>query len=328
MDVQYLRAIHHSFDIRDRKDATIEEAQERLRRELVSSVNYRAEAKRNGVSQPMCLVPTQVRYKCTFICMPGDEIHSGDEIEAFGEHWIVIETNSSNPVQTSGMAWLCNHLFRFQNWTSEIIERWGVLDSGVYSTTLNGNSSVRETDKQFKIYLPYDDDTSKIYVDKRFAVDTRFDSTGKEILECYQITGSNRVARSYGKGAHLLVLDARSDNASHDKDNMELLICDYIPPDSESVSTVGFDIRGRNTISISSSRAFTIVTTDGRGLSDDMVFRWSITPSLEAIAFSESGTSVRVIVPDDTSLIGEVLSISVSNKDGQTLATKKVEVTS
>lgn len=330
MDVSYLRKIHHTIGAQTRTDATVTEAQERIGEEMRKSVNYRPEAKVNGKPQPMCLVPTQVRYKVTFICFPGDNIESGDVIESFGEFWLVIETNTSNPIQTMGMAWLCNHRFRFQNWSSEIIERWGVLDSGVYSTTMSGNEKVQETDKQFRVYLPYDDDTKKIYVDKRFAVDTRYDAFGKEILECYQVTGSNHVARSYGQGAHLLILEVRSENYSEGRDNKELLICDYIAPDEDvpAPSDVTATISGRNSIPLNGSRKYSVKFTDNRGnVLDDMVAVWSIEDAPCGVALIADGDSARIETADDQALAGATVKLRVADTSNTCEATKKVVIT-
>ena len=327
MDINYLRAIHHSVGALNAVEAKISEAKNRLTNEMVASVNYRPETLRNGLPQPMVMVPTQVRYKCSFVCLPGDDIHAGDFIESFGQKWVVIETNTTNPIQHIGMAWLCNHMFRFQNWDSNIVERWGVLDSGVYSTTQNGNGQVQETDKQFKIYLPYDADTKKIYVDKRFAVDTRYDAHGNEILEVYKVTGMNSVARSYGDGAHLLILEVRSDNYSPDRDNIEEMVCDYIQHAEPTVSPVYCRIDGRDSIRIGSTRRFTSFFYTQP---DNETIRWRVTHQERGVSIVATDVPNTVIlsVPDDTSLIGSMLTVSFSSADGQYIASKHVEVTS
>lgn len=327
MDIEYLRAIHRAVDAATAVEAKIDDVKTRLTREMMGSVNYRPETLRNGVSQPMVMVPTQVRYKCSFLCFPGDTIKAGDFIESFGQKWVVIETNTTNPIQNIGMAWLCNHLFRFQNWNSTIIERWGVLDSGVYSTTQNGNGQVQETDKQFKIYLPYDEDTKKIYVDKRFAVDTRYDSHGNEILEVYKVTGLNRVARSYGEGAHLLILEIRSDNYSPDRDSLEEMVCDYISHTEHTVSPLYCRIDGRDTIRIGSTRR---LTSFFYTKPDMATITWSVSHQENGVSLvpTASDSAVTLSVPEDVALIGTVLEVSLTSADGQYVATKLVEVTS
>lgn len=327
MDVGYLRTIHRSIGANNRNDLTIKETQSRLDTELRGSINYKATAKRNGVVQPMCLVPTDVRYKCEFICLPSDDIFPGDIIDVEGQTWIVIESNNTNPLQKIGMAWLCNHQFSFQNWDSRIIQRWGVLDSGVYSTTLTGNSQVQEPDKQFKIYLPYDEDTKKIYIDKRFAVDTRFDSTGQEILECYRVTGLNHVARSYGQGAHLLILEIRSDQYSETRDNKELLICDYIT-NSEQSSPYNqeeiYSIIGKGVIPIGMSRKYTIQNSNKDSYP---LFTWSVDASIAGVRIEHSDTEAIIHIEDNTKLIGEVITLVAENENEGIVLKKEVEVT-
>ena len=304
MDINYLRTIHRSVGIEDGRDLKISDAQQRIIHDMQTSVNYFEDAKRNGKTQPMVLVPTKTRYKCSFLCLPGDEIYSGDILECNGEHWIVIETNTSNPIQHIGMAWLCNHEFAFQNWTSEVITRYGVLDSGVYSTTSAGDGHVRETDKQFKVYLPFDADTEKLYVDKRIAVDKRYNSYGQEILECYQISGANRVARSYGQGAHLLILELRSDNYSPEHDNVDLLICDYIAPEPEPENKIS----GNTKVPIGVSRRYSVVAQEGA------VLVWSCSdPSIVVDVKAIDPTKATVTVPNDPALIGQTFVLTCSD---------------
>ena len=325
--VNYLRAIHRSLDADSPSELTVSEARRRIRNDLASSVNYCKDSLVNGQPQPVCLTYTGVTYKCNVICLPGDSLCVGDMVEAREKHWIVVETDHSNPVQITGNAWLCNHLFRFQNWSSEIIERWGVLDSGVYSTTLTGDEQVQEPDKQFKVYLPYDEDTRKIHLDKRFAVDIRYTHDGQKALECYKVTGMNRVARSYGTGGHLLLLDVRSDVSSHANDNFELLICDYIPPQEEVESQGKCLLNGRKTIPISSKRKYTAVFYDNSGdPRQDVSAVWELDKSLPGVKLDTNGNNAYLIVADDTNLIGEVVSIEIKSEDGVYHGQKKVEV--
>ena len=291
-DANYLRAIQHAVGIETKVDHKISEAKERVRAGMVNSINYRAQAKRNGKPQPMCLVPTKTRYKSTFVCLPDDDIFSGDLIECDGEFWIVIETNTTNPVQHLGMAWLCNHLFKFQNWSPTVIERWGVLDSGVYSTTETGNRSVQETDK-------------------RFGVDTRYNAQGELMMEVYKVTGHNHVARSYGNGSHLLVVDVRSDNYSPEKDNLDLLICDYIQPVDPAPTSI--KIVGNPRISIGTKREYSADSS-----AESSMFDWFASPS-EGVTITGNyadNQTVVVSIAKNYALIGTTVRLSVGGNQG------------
>ena len=109
---------------------------------------YERNARRNGVVQPMLFIRTGVQYKINAVALPGDELYPGDIIEVYDETWICVETRAMDTIQTTGILWLCNHEFKWQNFSSAIHTAWGVFDSGVYSTTRNGDEQLQYLDKQ------------------------------------------------------------------------------------------------------------------------------------------------------------------------------------
>lgn len=270
---------------------------------------------RNGILRSSKFVIKHIgKYKYNITTMPGDELYPGDIIEANGEHYIVVQTRSESPVYILGLAWLCNVKFRFQNWSSTIIERWGVLDSGVYSTTTGTDGTITYLKRQFKIYMPSDDDTDKIYIDKRLAVGTMYDQYGNEILEAYVITGRTKFGKGgYGEGAHLLEMNAKSSEEVSVKDNVELLICDYIAPDDdeeeETTELLECAITGRATIRLGKSRTYTGVFYDSDGNEttiDNPVWR---VDAEAGVTYEPDGSNCTVIVPDDENMIGAEIRI-------------------
>lgn len=246
---------------------------------------YERNARRNGVIQPMLFIRTGVQYKINAVALPGDELYPGDIIEVYDETWICVETRAMDTIQTTGILWLCNHEFKWQNFSSEIHKAWGVFDSGVYSTTRNGDEQLQYLDKQFKIYLPFNEETKKIFVDKRIAVGEQCDPHGDMVLSVYSITGVDPVSRSYGKGAHLLILNARSNVYNPSADNETLGICDYIAPDkSDAEPEEGLicEIRGKKTIAAGKTNEYTAVFYDRDGaVVENIEPQWTISEGAE-----------------------------------------------
>lgn len=328
LGIDYFRAIQSTLGIETKKDATINDARIRLSRDYEDSIAYKPNALKNGVKTPLLATENEVRYKANIVMFPGDDLCVGDILNFDGENWIVMETAITNPIEITGLAWMCNHKFRFQNFTPKIIERWGVLDSGVYSTTLTGDRSLQTPDKQFKIYLQYDEETKKIYEDKRLAVDTKYDQYGNEILEVYKVTGRNKVARSYGKGGKLLILEVRSDVYS-DADNIQELICDYISGDSsESVEPSEFmcSIKGRSSIRYGTNSTYTAEFIPNN---EKVEARWNITNLTDGINYITEGNSLTISVPKSDFYINRKFTIELSDSEGRYMSTKlNVEVTS
>ena len=142
-------------------------------------------------------------------------------------------TRATDNIQMTGRAYQCNHLFRFQLGTSEIYERWGVLDSGVYSTTEKSSTTMLLPDQQFKLYMQADDITRQIARDKRFAVDQWKNIEGEDILTVYRVTAYDELSNSYVYG-HLIEFKLRADEYVPNVDNYDEMICNYIAPNAAS----------------------------------------------------------------------------------------------
>lgn len=328
IDLQYFKEIQGASEISFESDIRVSEAKRRLKRNLAASINCvpnhnHPVCRRNGVDQRFVVSATQNSYKYNILAFPDEELNSGDIIECFGEFWIVVEIKVGNPLQRIGVMWLCNYVFRWQNNTSEIFETHGVLDSGVYSTTIEGTSKIQNLNKQYKIYLPYNENSKKMYVDKRIAVGTSFDANGNEILTCYKITGEDPVSRSYGSGGHLLVLNVVSDLYNSETDNLEELVCDYTAPsesnEDDSVSEI--KISGRDSIAVGGSRSYSAVAP-GR-----VSVLWSIS-SVDGVDLETDGLTCTLSAQNLNRLVGSRIVLTAQDTAGiYRAASMEIEVT-
>lgn len=292
-------------------------------RQVNDNPGYVGEATRNGIPQKFLVTRSDVTYRCNITAYPGEDLSPGDIIEFEGDHWIMYQTRTTNAVQISGTAWLCNHKFRFQTFSSEIHERWGVLDSGVYSTSRTSDSTVMSLDMQYRIFLPGDSVTNLIHEDQRIATDRWVDQNGDPILLTYAITGRDRVSKSYGDEAHLLVLNARSSSYNPEKDNYEEMICDYISNDiltnvQKSPHIPSLAIDGRSYIRIGSSRTYrSVLYLDDVRLEEIPIdMNWHITGPGQIIV-GEQPDRISIEIPDDKRLVGELIALTVSDPENR-----------
>ena len=282
---------------------------------VVENPGYEAHAKRNGLEQPMLFTRGDVRYKVNVVAMPGDELYPGDLIEAYGEHWICVETRAVDTIQKTGLLWLCNHEFKWQNFSSEICTSYGVLDSGVYSTTKNGDEQLQYLDKQYKIYLPFNENTEKIFVDKRIATCYAYDSHGEKILTVYSITGLDYTSRSYGNGAHLLILNARSSAFNASTDNLELGICDYIKSSGTTVypQLLNCAVIGKPYVVPGKTRTFKAEFYDENGkLVNDVRPQWGTDNLPEGVSVEQTGFEIKITVSENV-YIGTTISFTLTD---------------
>lgn len=316
--IEYFRAIQNQRGLSSMNEAVIADAKMSLRDELITSVHY-MQCKRNGVDQSFIVTPSEAYHKYEIEALPDEPLFVGDEIECMGEHWIVVKTRVGSPFQTIGLMWLCNYKFRWQSFSPEIIERWGVLDSGVYSTTRDGNGALVTPDKQFKIYFPKDPDTAKLHIDKRLAVEVLYDQSGKEILNVYRITGYDSISTSYGQGGHLLVLNARSDDYVPNRDSIEEMICDFIAEEPVPPVHSG-TITGSSSIRAGMSRTYT---------ADFTVTQWSVAPEVSDVRIKTDGNTAVLSVALSDDMIGLTITLyadGLNDAEEPVSATCDVEV--
>jgi len=196
-----------------------------------NSAAYQADAMRNGEPQPMLIVrmkPTE----CKITLFQDMQLFVGDYVDCFDDRWLVTEVFTDENTNRFALGLLCNHLFRFQNAMTEIIERWGVvLDSNYLNQT--DNRLPLETG-WYQAFLPLDDKTKRIFIDKRFALGKAFNKRGEQILSVMKVVWLDSTTANLSEGDSLLKLRLEIGSFNPQTDNVAELVCDYItsPPDT------------------------------------------------------------------------------------------------
>lgn len=300
-------------------------------KELASnSPSYQPMAECNGIVKPILAI-RETPQVCKVSLFPEDTMCIGDVVKCYDEHWLVVKLFKDEYGLTSGEMWLCNHLFRFQNNNSTIIERYGVIDDGSYSNTTE--KAITTADAKYPMYIPLDEETEQIYIDKRFCIGTMFNQNREKILQVMKVTWIDTINQNVGAGSHLLKLQLANDIFNKETDNIQELICDFIANDTSEENTENtkdetisgsYQINGKDTIRIGGSREYvvSIFDNDGNIIEDNIDFKWSVVPTTFTI--TAEGNSCRVQVPFDDDLIGTEITLSVCDDNNKYQATDKV----
>lgn len=288
------------------------------------SPDFQPDAKRNGVQQGFLITRGGEDHSYNIICLPGEQIYAGDLIDVFGEKWIITEARADDTTHKTGKMHQCNHLFRFQNFSSDIIEEWGYIDQSGYSSTVTGTNQIQKSEEQVAIYMPYNENTKKIFVDKRLASHVAYEQTGREILSTYKITSASPVSKSFNQGDHLLLLKAVRDVYNEQADNLELQICDYIPPqdvDPPEEHLLRCSIEGESTIKLGRTKSFRgrFYSVDDTTVDESIIGKWTYPQeaSERGILFEENGNSLKIYVPFNEELIGFSFEITLGDTEGK-----------
>lgn len=304
------------------KKNTIKNAQASFLNIISDNPAFQENAKRNGNIQPM-LVTRISTNECSVQVLPGESIFIGDLVECYNENWIVVELFSDEYGMIFGKMWLCNYLCNFQNITSEIFKYYAVIDDGSYSKS---EKNIKTTDSYYNLYITLDENTEKLFIDKRLAIGTMYDKNQKKILQVMKIVWIDKQELNFGKGSHLLKIRLSADVFNEEKDNIEYLICDYIEQNIQNTIDENNDsdddiyISGKDTLKIGTSRTYLI-----EGNSSHNNYTWII--NNEKCKLTYNGLTCKIYIPLDAELIGEKLLLTaIDNSKQDYEITKEVEV--
>ena len=318
--INYYKAIQGSLGVDSLVENEVRSSQAWMRDELVSSLNYdELHATRNGVQQGFLVTTTEYGWQAQIRALPGDELYVGDIIGFRGEYWIVTDLTPVNPFYRLGLMKLCNYVLHFQNFSNTIYERHVFIDGGAYATYVKGDTRIQYGNEKASIYLPYDDATRKLYIDKRISIGTLWSKDNREILQCNKIIGVDYRSVSRGEGAHLMMLHIEQDAYSEETDNIALDICDYIDPSSDS-STKGSDnktcrIDGISNIKVGFSRTLTARFFQGEELKEGVQPVWTVGTLPSGITSRADQNVIVFRCEDKPALIGESFDVKLTDSE-------------
>lgn len=284
---------------------------------MVDDPAYQEDATVDGEKTPI-IASRKSTTACAIKAPPSTDLHIGDMVECFNEHWIVVELYIDKVGIINGEMWLCNNILRFQNRSTAVISRHCVVDDGTYSKK-SSDPDAFVMSNTYKIYITIDEATKKLFVDKRLAFGQIYSADGEEILEVYKIIGMDVKSRNFGEGSHLMVLTVQRDVYDAQVDSLSENICDIFVDNGDSTNpktTGSCVIVGRDTARLGSSRKYTAAFTDANGEVVTTVNPvWTVTAP-DGVTHNASNTECAIAIPLDEKYVGEIITITVSDAEG------------
>lgn len=295
----------------------IEQAIDNFINGIVDDPAYQEDAMVDGVTTPI-VASRQSTIECRIKAAPDTDIHIGDIVECLDENWIVVDLYTDKVGIINGSMWACNDILRFQNNSSFVHTRHCVIDDGTYSRRTS-DPIVYAPANTYKLYLPIDTDTSKLYIDKRLAFGKIYAPDGSKVLETYKIIGIDLKSKNFGDGSHLMVLTMQRDVFNESTDSLDEGLCDiFVEPGNTPVPQITGSclIVGRDAVRIGTTRKYSATFTDADGnIVNDVVPVWNVVAPIGVSASVADGT-VTVTAPLRESLVGTDVVLSVTSEDG------------
>lgn len=266
----------------------------------------------DGEELHVLITSTQTVTAKNVVAMPGENFETGSIMIYNGSHWLITQRDLEDDVNIRGKIELCQREVIWQNQeTGEIHRRWATVEKPYYSN-ITENNVISMSTREFKIQMPYDEETNKLYIDKRLMLEI---VNGEP--KTYKITSIDSMTTRYDRNGEIkgfLVINTEQDQYDPSTDNKELMVCDYVDPDSiidgdpEEQEGLQIEFLGKPQIRIGGyNKKF---TAHLNGEITPAV--WSIKSKLSGVtmSISEDQTSCKLGIEDDISLYGEKFILS------------------
>lgn len=308
----------------DARQYAIEQSIEAFLSGMEEDPAYQSGSVVEGTVTPLVLSRTS-SLECSIKAPPGTDIHIGDMVECFDENWIVVELYEDKIGIINGKMWICNDIIHFQNNSPTVYTRYIVVDDGSYSKRSTDPVAYVPTNT-YKIYISLESASQRLFIDKRLALGTIYDPTGKLILEVYKIIGIDRKSKNRSEGDHLLVMTVQRDVYHETNDDITLDICDVYRPAGSNTPTPQAEgsclITGRDTIRIGTTGKYvgSFANADDSQEGLDALKIWAVAKPdsvTASVSDNENRSTLALSVPFNESLIGEEITLTLSDSEGR-----------
>ena len=322
-----IRAINNCHNVDTRKQAQLNEIQRQIAKHFMDTPDYHNDTLVNGEMQELLVSRNQKDdSKKTLIAYPGETFMPGDVVDCFDAKWLITSVDPNQESICRGVMERCNRQLRWQNMeTGEIITRWCTAQKPYYSNS-EYNKLADVSTREFKIQIPYDDETKLIDLDRRFMLEVIGENP-----KTYKVTSVDTVTERFefgGKFVGFLVWNIKQDQYDERRDNKELQICDYFNPklkdpmgnDRDKVVNSRIDYSGNLELKIGGSeKTFTGVLFNqrtGEVLPDIGEWRVAYSPQYDGkIEQRMEGNKLILKAKDTSALEGANIRITFSNKE-------------
>lgn len=315
------------------RDRVVSDQIDALERQMRNSPSF-YEVMVGDAQHSMLIRSTDFHSEKEFQLLPGDKINIGDIVVWSNMHWLVTKIDFDDEITRKGRIVQCNRQIRWQNpRTLEIIERW-CLVTKPYTSNVSNGITISSSEREFKVQLPFDEETRLIDLGKRFMLEV-IDGNPRT----YECTSTDQNTNKYQDiDGGFIVINLTQDPSGHVNDRVDLLLCDYIdpgfspsPPPPEKLKCA---ISGKPEIKIGMKpRNYQAIfyAADGETVAEGVRARWTVDfdeSLIGVVAFQTDGNSIQISVPDDESLIGKNIMLTLIDSEGSYYpVTMSLEVT-
>lgn len=237
-NVNYYRIIQGTNGVDNMKEAKVRAFRQDVQNAFHKTMNWeKVIVNRGYCEQELEIVPTNEMTTKKFKARPGERVRLGDLITWRGTYWIVNTLDADNQINYQGTMTQCNYTLRWQLDDGSIYDEYGwCKDASKYSFGEFRKEFMDTANFIMKVIVQINENTLKLRRNKRFLVGAYGEGSH---LMAVEISRLNPITNTYAFdnedemfGSGILEITLHESQFNPQKDNEELRVADYIPPQS------------------------------------------------------------------------------------------------
>lgn len=304
------------------RQRVIERTKEQIRRQVPYNPACR-EVLVDKIPQTLFITRGTVLKIKNFNTLPGETVPLGAVVYWDDRHWLVTESIQDDEMTCRGVLEQCNRELIWQNpETREIISRWCTIEKPYYAN-VEKDLEFSFSSREFKVQLPYDEESALIDVDKKFILEV---INGQP--KVYTVTSVDDNTERYdvnGEVVGFLALNLTQTQYNPERDSAEHGICDYLPPfDILHPTKTGYLVlEGGEDGIVPGSFPVTLQAryfnySDGTPRNgESTIYHFNCSKAVrELMATKQHGNNITISLRYSPYIVGETIHIEAVNLDG------------
>lgn len=319
-----VRAIQGAAAKNNRKDVNDALIQRSFAKHFMDSIDYHDDTLVDGIPQRLIVarnknVPTEKKI----YAYPGEEFSVGALVDCFDCKWLITEVDPNHEQYFSGKMKQCNREMSWQDEkTLKIVSQWITMDKPYFSN-LDENTHDTISTRMFKVYLPYDEYSARLYVDKRIMLEVINDKPITYRITSVDVSTQRYVYKDGIEGFICLYIEQDQYNSKTDR--KDLMICDYIDvkdhPGGDKTVLSEIEFKGKSELKMGgSAKKFTASFVDDTGMTLKVTPKWDVVVLDEFkkyVGYTVSNNVLSVQIANEAILEGTTVRIKLSDENGE-----------
>lgn len=285
----------------------------------------------DDVPRKLNIVSSTVMNQKIIHSLPGEDFVIGSIVYWSKSHWLITERDAEDEITVRGRIQICQKQITWQDdKTHAIHSLWATVEKPYYSN-LEENKAMSYSTREFRIQMPFDEYSANLNIDKRLMLEI---INGEP--KTYRITSIDQMTSRIdynGEQIGFLSFNVEQDLYNPETDNIEKMICNYVPLDDETVEpleivyppvedntpeyVLSINFTGEPTIQTGGFGKLFTATIDGETCESAV---WTLTGNHipDEIHFKNATDSVsnpkcKVVCADNPKLIGTIVTLTVQS---------------